>query len=275
MKLIFALILLVGIMAWFLMPSQSQNSTSSNQSSVQTNNTTSSPTSTGKAIWDGKLTYDMHSIETLNEQPHSELSAEEAALKCMFYGSFIPFAPFSLTKMQEVRTDYNAQKIIQQFYTNKNGSKLTPKEVQQKKSRLEESFEKKRESENITFTVITSDVNETNATVIVAEFHEALPNSKVFGYDKSGKLIEKFPDRKYFGYDRFGYILKLIKDKKGWVMKGIYSGQVFTIQGIGKCDAFGMLSDGTIAKVTTIKPQKEVDISDKHMTVYDLLEQVK
>ena len=81
MKLIFALILLVGIMAWFLMPSQSQNSTSSNQSSIQTNNTTSSPTSTGKAIWDGKLTYDINTVTELFDKPHSELSPEEAAIK--------------------------------------------------------------------------------------------------------------------------------------------------------------------------------------------------
>lgn len=265
MKLIFALILLVGIMAWFFMPSKPQDASSQNQTSVQTNNTTSAPKSTGKAIWDGKLTYDMYSIETLIEQPHSELSAEEAALKCMFYGSFVPFAPFSLTKMQEVRTDGNAQKIIQQFYTNENGSRLTQKEIQQKKTRLEKAFEETRERQNETFTVIASDVNETTATVIVAEYNS----------------VAKDPNLKGWGYEREGYILKLIKYPKGWVMKGIYAEQDFTIQGIGKCQSFGMRSDGTIAKVLPkthkmgISIADYVDISDKHMTVYDLLEQLK
>lgn len=183
----------------------------------------------------------------------------------MFYGSFVPFAPFSLTKMQEVRTDGNAQKIIQQFYTNGNGSRLTQKEIQQKKTRLEKAFEETRERQNETFTVIASDVNETTATVIVAEYNS----------------VAKDPNLKGWGYEREGYILKLIKYPKGWVMKGIYAEQDFTIQGIGKCQSFGMRSDGTIAKVLPkthkmgISIADYVDISDKHMTVYDLLEQVK
>lgn len=81
MKLIFVLILIVGIMAWFLMPTKPQNATSSNKSTVQTNNKTSTTPSTGKAIWDGKLTVDENTVEELLDRPHNELSAEEVALK--------------------------------------------------------------------------------------------------------------------------------------------------------------------------------------------------
>ena len=111
MKLIFVLILIVGIMAWFLMPTKPQNSTSPNQSSVQTNSKTSTPPSTGKAIWDGKLTVDVNTADELLDRPHNELSVEEVALKWQVSVE-IAAKTKNLTKHLECLTDQARQRTV-------------------------------------------------------------------------------------------------------------------------------------------------------------------
>lgn len=241
MKLIFALILLVGIMAWFLMPSQSQNSTSSNQSTVQTSGNNSKPA--GKAIWDGKLTYDINTVDELFDKQHSELTAEEAMIKFIF-------APAVALNKQDwsIYTECMTDRAKQRFLKLVNDKKQLDRVINEIQTNSE-----------IAVTVIASSEKEKTAKVI---YIITLPQNRN-------------SDNRAASY------LNLIKYKHGWVSDIVIDDPLpsIFINGIGHISTGFMRTqaDGTVTRIN-IKARQEnkykggvLDISDKHITVYDLL----
>ena len=249
MKLIFVLILIVGIMAWYLKPSRPQDASANNQTTVQTNNTTSSPKSTGKAIWDGKPTYDIYTVGELFDKPHSELSAEEATIKWVF-GPLVSFQTNDWEKYLECLTDRAKQSCMEEYKKYKG----------QLDKMIEEGI-----AYNPSYTVIASNENATKAKVIVRK--------KNYGHHK--------------GYLALAFVSlhNLVKTKRGWIIDSNqfeFKSPIF-IKEIGYIsNSFLILPDGTIRMVTSVDKKTggivgkgAHDISDKHITVYDLLKQGK
>ena len=245
MKLIFVLILIVGIAAWYFMPSKPQNTSSPYKTTVQTNNTPNSAKSTGKAIWDGKLTYDIYTVGELFDKPHSELSVEEAIIKWTF-GPLVSYQTDDWEKYLECLTDRAKQSCMEEYKKNKG---IWDKSIEE------------QIAHNPSCTVIASNENATKAKVIVR---------KTYQDQSKGFLALTFVSRN-----------NLVKTKRGWIIDSNmfeFKSPIF-IKEIGYIsNSFLILPDGTISKVTSVDKNTggavgkgAHDISDKHITVYDLL----
>ena len=249
MKLIFVLILIIGIAVWYFKPSKPQDASSKKQTTVQTNNTTSAPRSTGKSIWDGKLTVDENTVDELLDRPHNELSAEEVALKCHIALDILPKTK-DWTKYLECLTDQLRQRLVNDI--KKYGDKIVDK-IGGDGSMM------------LINTAVASVERENSAKVMVVFYNSLKPKNDG---------------------TRVAYIYDLYKTKLGWVtdMAPDELATERTININGKYYArflFTVRPDGTIAMATPIikdpktgktRSSSRIDLTDQHITVDDLME---
>ena len=241
MKLIFVLILIVGIMAWCLMPSKPRNGSPKKKktTTVQKYKTTRSSRSTGKAIWDGKLTYDITTVKELFDKPHSTLSPEEVAIKYE-YAIDISTQENDFTKYTECLSP-DAKQRFQIWRRNNNITEAKLKHLLDKAG---------AGLQDVSISAVASTINEKTAKVALVA--------------RKRKIAV--------------IIVELVNTEKGWLRTQHLCEEppCTYINGIGYCfNIFNILPNGYITKIK-IKDKghlTEKDISSKNMTVYDFLKQ--